>query len=146
MPLELHPLTEADARRSVDIEEAAHAPDPFNKILSPGPFLPDELERRASQLVAELKEDPTVRWFKVVDTDLPEPERMIACAKITICLEKPLLAPCNFGPECNVEACELMLGDLRQRRERIMGDKPHVCKYLSGPDERNIHDDMLLMG
>ncbi|OTA69469.1 acetyltransferase [Hypoxylon sp. EC38] len=129
MPLELQLATEADARRSLDIEVAAYAPDPFTGILFPGPISPDALDRRAGQRVAELKEDPRIRWFKVVDTDLPDPERMVAFAKVYIYLERPLLTPHTFDPGCNAEACELFFNGLMRQRARIMEDKPYV--YLS---------------
>ncbi|KAI1412607.1 acyl-CoA N-acyltransferase [Hypoxylon sp. FL1857] len=129
MPLELQPATEADARRSADIEAAAYAPDPFNKILFPGPFPLNVLDGRASLLVAELKADPTTRWLKVVDTDLPDAEQMIAFAKFHIYPEKPQLTPRAFGSGCNAEACEMVFGGLMKQRVRIMEDRPYV--YLS---------------
>ncbi|KAI0842861.1 acyl-CoA N-acyltransferase [Hypoxylon sp. FL0890] len=129
MPLELQPAAEADARRSAEIEAAAYAPNPFNRILFPGPLPPDALDGRASQLVAELKKDQTTRWLKVVDTDLPEAEQMIAFAKFHICLEKPQITPRTFGPGCNAEACELLFGGIVEQRARIMEDRSYV--YLS---------------
>ncbi|KAI1660208.1 acyl-CoA N-acyltransferase [Daldinia decipiens] len=130
MPLELQPATEADAPRAAEIESAAYGPNPFNKILFPGPFPPEAVAGRGAQLAAELKRDPTARWLKVVDTDLPEGEQMIAFAKWHIYTEKPPQpAPRSFGPGCNAEACELVFGDIAKLRSRIWGDKR--CVYLS---------------
>ncbi|KAI1376341.1 acyl-CoA N-acyltransferase [Hypoxylon crocopeplum] len=129
MPLELQPAIEADARRSAEIESAAYAPNPFNRILFPGPFPPEVLDGRASQLAAELKRDDTTHWFKVVDTDLPEAEQMIAFAKWHIYTEMPRPTTRTFGPGCNVEACEMLFGGIAKQRVRILGDRQYV--YLS---------------
>ncbi|KAI1142797.1 hypothetical protein F5Y05DRAFT_366231 [Hypoxylon sp. FL0543] len=139
MPIELQPATEADAWRSADIEVAAYATNPFNRILFPGPFPADPRDGRASQLVAELKGNPTIRWLKVVDTDLPEDENnMIAFAKFHVCLEKPQLRSARtFGPGCNAEACELLFGGLAQRGERILEGRPHVLLALLHTDPKH---------
>ncbi|KAI2619375.1 acyl-CoA N-acyltransferase [Hypomontagnella submonticulosa] len=130
MPLELKPATEADAKRAAIIERDAYAPNPFSRILFPGPFPPEALDGRAGFLATELKEDSTTRWLKVVDTDLPEDEQMIAFAKWHIYTEKPKpTAPRTFGPGCNVEACEMLFPGIAAQRMRILGDKPYV--YLS---------------
>lgn len=132
MPLELKPATEADAKRAAIIERDAYAPNPFSRILFPGPFPPEALDGRAGFLATELKEDSTTRWLKVVDTDLPEDEQMIAFAKWHIYTEKPKpTAPRTFGPGCNVEACEMLFPGIAAQRMRILGDKPYVCKYLT---------------
>ncbi|KAI1803363.1 acyl-CoA N-acyltransferase [Daldinia bambusicola] len=131
MPLELQPATEADALRAAEIESAAYQPNPFNRILFPGPFPPEAVAWRGAQLAAELKKDPTARWFKVVDTDLSEGEQMVAFAQWHIYTEKkpPQPAPRSFGLGCNAEACELVFGDLAELRARIWGDER--CIYLS---------------
>ncbi|KAI1213975.1 acyl-CoA N-acyltransferase [Annulohypoxylon truncatum] len=130
MTLELQPATEADARRSAEIEGAAYASNAFNEILFPGPHPPDALDGRAKGLIAELHNDVTTRWSKVIDTDLPEDEQMIAFAKWHIQAEPLKPSPLrDFGPGSNAEACELLFGGAKQQRLRFWGDKPHV--YLS---------------
>ncbi|KAI8958560.1 acyl-CoA N-acyltransferase [Daldinia sp. FL1419] len=130
MPLEIQPATEADARRAAEIEALAYKPNPFNRILFPGPFPPEAVDGRGAQLAAELKKDPSARWLKVIDTDLVENEKMIAFAKWHIYAEKPPQpAPRSFGPGCNAEACELVFGYLTKLRARIWGDKK--CVYLA---------------
>ncbi|KAI1390261.1 acyl-CoA N-acyltransferase [Hypoxylon trugodes] len=131
MPLELQPATEADARRSAQIEHEAYAPNPNNKILFPGPFPPNILDLRAGQLAAELKQDPTTRWLKIIDTDLPaDGEQMVAFAKWHVYDDvKPHWKPRTFGAGCNGEACELLFGGVQTQRERILAGRN--CVYLS---------------
>ncbi|KAI0008922.1 acyl-CoA N-acyltransferase [Xylariaceae sp. FL0662B] len=103
MPLELQYATEADARRAVEIEAAAYAPNPFNRVLFPGPFPPEAKDYRVRELSEQLRTDKTTHWLKVIDTEL-EGEQMIAFAKWHIYPEKPQPTPRSFGPGCNVEA------------------------------------------
>lgn len=70
MPLKVIPLTEADALPSVHIGQRAWSPNPANKVLFPGPFPIGRSERRAEQRVRDMKEDPSTRLMKVVDTEL----------------------------------------------------------------------------
>lgn len=128
MPLELRPADGSDARRAADIESAAYAPNPFNRILFPGPFPPGVLDGRARQLVAELDSDGSTRWFKVVDTDLPPKEQTVAFAKWHVYDKSPKPTPRTFGAGCNVEACELLFGGMAKQRVRILGDRPYYCE------------------
>lgn len=131
MPLELQPATEADAGRSVDIERAAYALNPLTRILFPGPFPATAADDRAKLLTTELKSDPTTRWFKVVDPELPEAEQMVAFAKFHVFTERKHPAPRSFGPGCNVEACELLFSSIAKLRERTQEheDGSYICKY-----------------
>ncbi|KAI1093698.1 acyl-CoA N-acyltransferase [Rostrohypoxylon terebratum] len=138
MPLELQQATEADAHRSTEIDRAAHANNKFNPILFPGPHPPDALDHRAKGLVGELKNDPTVRWSKVVDTDLPEGEQMIAFSKWHIYTEPPPPPPLrDFGPWANAEACKLLFGGIREQDTRLWGDKPRVHMALLHTDPKH---------
>ncbi|KAI2618484.1 acyl-CoA N-acyltransferase [Hypoxylon sp. NC1633] len=138
MPLEIRPATAADAKRAAEIESAAYAPNPFNAVLFPGPFPPNVLDGRAGQLAAELEKDPTARWFKVVDTDLPEPEQMISFAKWHIYADgPPPPSPRNFGPFCNVEACELLFGSVATQRARVLEGRPYVYLHLLHTDPKH---------
>ncbi|KAI2462832.1 acyl-CoA N-acyltransferase [Annulohypoxylon bovei var. microspora] len=131
MPLELREATEADARRSAEIESVAYIHNSFNKILFPGPLSPDALDGRVKGLVGELKNDATTHWYKVVDTDLPEGEQMIAFSKWHIHTEPPKPTPLrDFGPAANAEVCELLFGSFAKQRARLWGDKPHVYVAL----------------
>jgi hypothetical protein len=67
MSLILQPALEIDVDRIVEIERLAYHSAPLTPILFPGPFPPDAAKGRAEGLVKQLREDPTIRWMKVVD-------------------------------------------------------------------------------
>lgn len=81
MPLQLLPAEGlADMHRGAVIEKLAYDPYPSNRILFPGPFAPEALEKRAEELYDQSKE-PNTLWYKVVDTDLEGDEQIIAISK-----------------------------------------------------------------
>jgi hypothetical protein len=126
MPLVLQEAIEADAPRIVEIERLAYASNPMSPVLFPGPFPPDAAKDRAEGMVKQLREDPTVRWRKVVDTETGE---IAAFAKWNIIeTPKPLPRGRQFGPGCNVEACEEFFGGIHQKRTELMGEKAHCCR------------------
>ncbi|KAI1163673.1 acyl-CoA N-acyltransferase [Nemania serpens] len=132
MPLILQPATEADAVRGAQIEKAAYASNPFNSILFPGPF-PEPAsgqKPRAEEMVRLLRDDPSARWLKVVDTDLGATEdnaQMIGFAQWNINdgSERPAQRR-TFGPGCNVEACEALFGGLYELRLKHYTSVKHV--------------------
>ncbi|KAI0442107.1 acyl-CoA N-acyltransferase [Xylaria telfairii] len=132
MPLILQQATEADAPRAAVVEKAAYAPNPFDKVLFPGPFPEPEPGRnpRAEEMAKEFREDPTVRWLKVVDTDIEPTEdnkQMIGFAQWNIRDDlKPFPGPRNFGPGCNVEACDAIFGGLYKLRVKHYTGKKYV--------------------
>lgn len=135
MPLILQPATEADAVRGAQIEKAAYASNPFNSILFPGPF-PEPAsgqKPRAEEMVRLLRDDPSARWLKVVDTDLGATEdnaQMIGFAQWNINdgSERPAQRR-TFGPGCNVEACEALFGGLYELRLKHYTSVKHVRTY-----------------
>ena len=72
MPLVLQEAVEADALRIVEIERVAYGPGPLTPILFPGPFPPEAAQDRADGLIKQRRDDPNVRWLKVVDTETGE--------------------------------------------------------------------------
>ncbi|KAH8160331.1 hypothetical protein CIB48_g7910 [Xylaria polymorpha] len=132
MPLILQLATEADAPRAAVVEKAAYAPNPFDKVLFPGPFPEPEPGRnpRAEEMAKEFREDSTVRWLKVVDTDIEPTEdnkQMIGFAQWNIRDNlKPFPGPRNFGPGCNVEACDAIFGGLYKLRVKHYTGKKYV--------------------
>lgn len=77
MPLELRPAEDADMYRAAVVERAAYSPLETNAILFPGPFPADILKYRAAGWKKEAQA-PGTSCFKVVDTELPEDEQLIA--------------------------------------------------------------------
>ena len=134
MPLVLQEAVEADAPRIVEIERLAYASSPLSPILFPGPFPPEVTNQRAEAMIKQLREDPTIRWLKIVDTETGE---IASFAKWNI-IEKPKeSAPSRqFGPGCNVEACEEFFGGIHRKRAELMADKPH-CRMLHLPLSRS---------
>lgn len=135
MPLILQPATEADAVRGAQIEKAAYASNPFNSTLFPGPF-PEPASGqnpRAEEMTRLRRDDPSVRWLKVVDTDLGATEdnsQMIGFAQWNINdgSELPLQRR-TFGPGCNVEACEALFGGLYELRVKHYTSVKHVRTF-----------------
>ncbi|KAI0193198.1 acetyltransferase [Xylaria flabelliformis] len=129
MPLILQIATEADAPRAAVIEKAAYGPSPFDKLLFPGPFPEPEPGRnfRAEEMAKELREDSSVRWLKVVDTDIEPTEdnkQMIGFAQWNFKDgTKPPPPPRNFGPGCNAEACDALFGGLYKMRVKYHSGK-----------------------
>ena len=132
MPLTLHPCTPSDLPHAVLVERKAYGPSPFSPILFPGPFPPNAFEGRVAELTAQLADDPTTRWLKVVDSDRSgeEAAQGIAYAKYNLYLES---APNDqgsrgFGDGCNVEACEMVFGGIAEVRRRVMAGMKCVCE------------------
>ena len=129
MPLQLLPSGPADARRIAQIEHEAYAPNPNNRILFPGPFPDNVLDYRAEEMASSLKTDDSVRWLKVIDTEIEGDNGLVGFAQWNIW---PSGAPTPkarvFGPGTNPAACEALFGGITEGRARLMGDMPYVCK------------------
>lgn len=80
----------------------------------------------------EISINPTVRFMKVVDTDIGE---IIAFARWNIYeVERPESEWKNMEPRTwdigtNVEAANDFYNAIRDKRQKIMGGKPHCCMY-----------------
>ncbi|EXJ70812.1 uncharacterized protein A1O5_05802 [Cladophialophora psammophila CBS 110553] len=134
MSLVLQLADEADAPRIVEIERLAYASNPLNPILFPGPFPPEATAARAEGLVKQLHEDPTVRWMKVLDTETGE---VAAFAKWNIIKEpRERSRARQFGPGCNVEACEEFFGGIHRKRNELMGGKAYCLLDLLQTDPK----------
>ncbi|KAF9874728.1 GNAT family [Colletotrichum karsti] len=129
MPIEVQPIVAADLRRCAEIEQRAFEESPSFKILFPGPQADDYLGIRASGLEKELREDPTVRMLKVVDTDLEGDEAIIAWSKFNSYPDGlPVPKPRVLSQGMNTEACTMLFVGMDKMRERLMAGKP--CVYL----------------
>lgn len=132
MPLQVLPAVEADALRIAELERDAYLPSPVSPILFPGPHPADALDVRAAQMAESLRTDPSIRWFKVVDTDLPEGQQLIAFAQWNVYHPDPAPpAPLRtFGAGSNPAACEEYFTMVGGSRKRMMEGKTYVCKSL----------------
>lgn len=132
MPLLVVPCTKDDMLRMAVVEKKAFGASALEPILFPGPFPENVMDNRAQELTDQMTNDPTSRWFKVVDTDLPTPDEGIAFAKWAYYVDtlpdfsyKKML-----GQGCNIEACDLLYGGLAAMKEKQMKDKHCICKFL----------------
>jgi hypothetical protein len=127
MPLQLMPAVAADAARVVEIDDLAYKDEPLTPIFFPGPLPDSDQETRAAEMANQLQSDATTRWMKVVDTDTG---KLIAFSQWNIYkpgVPRPPPKRRSFGPGCNIPACEEYWGSMYDKREKHMGDKPHVC-------------------
>jgi hypothetical protein len=131
MSFTLQPASEADAHRVAELEAAAYEPNPFNRILFPGPFPDDARERRVAELAKDLRGDASTRWLKVADMELPQGKQTIAFAKWQLYNMDPRSPPVSSQPSpgCNAEACEVLFGGIAKQRARLVGDRPCVCEF-----------------
>ncbi|CAH0015086.1 unnamed protein product [Clonostachys rhizophaga] len=136
MGLKVVPATEADAKRAVEIEDAAYGTSPMSRALFPGPFPPstDGSHPRASKLVDILRADPANRWVKVVDTGLPEGESMIAFASWFFWTAPHVHEPETWPPGTNPEACERFFGGMIAKRNERFAGKPYSYLKLLHTD------------
>lgn len=129
MPLQVLPATEADLTRSVVIESQAYGPSPVSAVLFPGPR-PDNPTARVEMLVETFRTEPACRCAKVVDTDLPEDEQMIAFTMWYIWEAPPKehSLSSDRGPGSNAEACDAFFGGMNRKRLELLDGKAYACK------------------
>ncbi|USP79035.1 glycoside hydrolase family 92 protein [Curvularia clavata] len=130
MTLTLREVSDEEILRACEIEVLAYKDNALGPIIAPGPFPSDALQQRSQQLAQGRKDDPTVSYLQAYDDAAG---KMVAFAKWHIFETSASVAastrPLVFGPGRNVEACQLFFGGMAERKEAIMGKKPHV--YLS---------------
>jgi hypothetical protein len=133
MPLKVLPATETDAPRAAAIETVAYGPNLIGSVLFPEPRAPGP-DTRASDLVDLFRNNPACRWAKVIDTKYDEQDdKMIAFSMWYIWDTPPSEKQHSFssyrGPNCNAEACELLLGGINDMRVSYMKGKPYACTF-----------------
>ncbi|CCF39416.1 acetyltransferase [Colletotrichum higginsianum] len=138
MPIEIQTVVEADLRRCAEIEHLAFAESSSNKLLFPGPLPEDFLGLQASDLAKKVREDPSVRMFKAVDTALSGDEAIIAWSKFNVYPDgMPVPKPRVWGPGSNEEACNQLFGGMDRMRERLMAGKPSVYLHILVTDPKH---------
>ncbi|KAI0155094.1 acyl-CoA N-acyltransferase [Xylariaceae sp. FL1272] len=131
MPLQVLLADEFDAPRVAQIEHAAYADKPMDKVLFPGIPPEEAIASRTAGLAKELREDPTVRWIKVVDNSIPKDdsnEQLIGFAQWNFRLNGEQLPPRRdyTGSGFNTEACNAVFNGAYAMRARVLGDGKHV--------------------
>ena len=128
MSLIIRQVLDEEVIRACEIETLAYKDNALGPMLAPGPFPPDALQQRSQQLVKQRQDDPTVCYLQAYDEAAG---KMVAFAKWHVfetSASVPASArPLTFGPGRNVEACQLFFGGMAERKEAIMGKKPHIC-------------------
>ncbi|KAK1988800.1 acetyltransferase [Colletotrichum cereale] len=138
MGIEIRTVVEADLRRCAEIEHLAFANGPLNQVLIPGSLPENTLEVRADEMAKQLREDPTVRMFKAVDTALSDDEAIIAWCKFNVHADgMPEPKPREVPPGFNEEACRMLFGGLDSMRKRLMAGKPAVYIHILVTDPKH---------
>ncbi|KAK1622923.1 acetyltransferase [Colletotrichum phormii] len=132
MPIEIRTALESDLKRCAEVGHIAFGESPFTQIMFPG-YVPKDgfLGLRTTDLVRQLRDDPTVRMFVAVDTERRGESAIVGFAKWHIYehgmpLSKAKLH--SWGSSCNEEACSLVFGGAGLMRDRLMAYK--ACVYL----------------
>lgn len=136
MPLEVAVCSESDLAHCVDVENRAFNHDSKGEsILFPGPFPPNNVEIQVNAKTKELKENPSVVWLKVVDTDAANPTQGIAYAKWYFYKDVPATTrpPVFMSEGANREACDLFFGHMATRFPVYIGNKNCLCTYSGDP-------------
>jgi hypothetical protein len=133
MPLEVHPITEADFPDFVRISVAAFQ-DGMASKLSPKPAPPEYIEQEVKKHIKCQGEEPDTVFLKVIDTDLDG--KMIACCKWRINEKerteeqiKVQIPVPGKDKEGNQAAIDFM-NHLAESRLKWMGTKPFYCELL----------------
>jgi hypothetical protein len=128
MSIAVRDVSDNELHRACIIEAAAYADGDLNAILFPGPFPADSKQKRADQLIQMRKDDPTAVYMQAIDK---ASGHMIASSKWHIYrTPEETNMPgrkMEFGPGTNPEACMSFFGGMKERKNGIMGDRPHIC-------------------
>lgn len=125
---------EADIQRLLDIMYAAFSTGSWNRIMYPGIPAPEARGASIERWRDEISTNSTIRFIKAVDTELHE---IIAFARWNIHeVERPESEWNNIKSRdwdigTNVEAANDFYNAICGARQKIMGGKPHCCKFES---------------
>lgn len=132
MPLALANGTPEDVARFVELEVLAMGPSPLIAVLFPRSTETAIQAKFAEQMRTDMREDMTVRFMKVIDTD--NDGEIVAFAKWNVYIkERPRSewdtpVSTDFGAEANQEACTAFFGKVFSERKRLLQGKPHCCE------------------
>lgn len=145
MPLELHPLQESDLQGFHEIFAAiAHSGEDLTAVLYPNGISTETLDWLAASDAKQMHNNPeTTRYWKIIDTDLPDSHpqnKMIAGAKWRIYpqertnedreKEKAEGKGRGFPPGVNEEFCKAFFAELGKCDWEVNGNRPVVTLSL----------------
>lgn len=131
MPLELHPVTEADFPDLTQIQLGAFETGMASK-LNPKPHTPERIEKFIQKNIKAFHNEPDLRFIKVVDTELGG--KMIAAAKWRINEKErteeeiQTMLPVPGEDEEGNPAAQDFMRYLHGVRKKFMGTKPFYCE------------------
>jgi GNAT superfamily N-acetyltransferase len=139
MPIELHPMTEADADAHLAIMWASFGTDLMSVFYPKGMSANDREHMKADTLKSMRKNKPTEQflYIKAIDTDLPADAQIISTAKWQIYprqrSEEELDQDAKegsrdtmFSEGADVEAMKAFFSELADRRKERFGGEPYV--------------------
>lgn len=139
MPIELHPMTEADADAHLDIMWASFGPDLMTVFYPNGMSANDREHSKLDTLKAMRKNKPTEQtlYIKAVDTDLPAGKQIVSTAKWQIYprqrseeeLDRDAAEGSRdsmFSEGANVEAMKVFFSELAEKRRERFAGEPYV--------------------
>lgn len=135
MPLEIHPVEESDFADFVRIQIAAFSGGGgITGLLTPDPLPPNYIEKSIDRHLKSWRDEPDVRYLKVIDTDLGG--KMIAGAKWRINEKERTeeqiqsMLPVPGPDEEGKPGMQDFMWFLNRVRREYMGTKPFYCKLL----------------
>lgn len=139
MPIELHPMTEADVDAHLEIMWLSFGPDLMSVFYPNGMSASDGEHSKADTLKAMRKNKPTEQtlYVKAVDTDLPPGKQIVSTAKWQIYPRERSEAELDkdaeegsrdamFSEGANVEAMKAFFSELAEKRRERFGGEPYV--------------------
>lgn len=139
MPIELHPMTEADVPAHTDIMWRAFGPQ-LMSVFFPNGMSENDLEHmQADTLKAMRKNKPTEQtlYIKSIDTDLPAGKQIVSTAKWQIYPRQRSEEELNkdeeegkrdslFSEGADVTSMTAFFGELAEKRRERFGGEPYV--------------------
>ena len=133
MPLELAPAHEADLPRILEVQFAAFAQNPVNRLMFPVPTPPSTFEKALGRARRDLF-NPDVALLKVTDT---ETGMIVSMAKWFIYKHERPEEEWNkeekrdWGEGTNAEVADKFIGALNRKRRKFMAGKPYCCRWAT---------------
>jgi len=143
MPLELHPLVEADLEAYDEIMKEAFSGEIFN-LMYPSAYTTADRDHYLAKSLRQWRKHPdTIKKMKVVDTDLPDTDplhKIIGVADWNFYPRarspEELKAADEegkddgFAPNANVAFMEHFFGLLGESKKKILGGKPYIYLHI----------------